>query len=415
MKMNRKIPYIILSLLISLILWIYMVGVEQPETEEVLSGIKVVLKGEQQLFEDRRLIVTSESTPTISLLVRGNMVNLSKLKNRKNEIVVTADLSVITSAGPYSLAYDVESLPVESVSVIERRPYYINIQVEKVDTGIIDIVVENKGSIAEGFMADTPVITPETLKISGPQEKVKAIAYAEVVWQRENQERTLSQELEYVFRDENGNEISKEGITADHNFVTVTFPVKKIKNINLLVDIVDGGGAKEENIEYSMYPEYITVAGSAEALEGLNNITVGRIELAKIISPGEISFRINLPNEVESISGENTCTVTIQRIMGVTTREFICDNITVINIPEGHNVEVITNELPVRLRGREEILDLIYPYNLRAVADLKDAALSSNGRYSVVASIYLDGYSDAGVVGEYRIVIEVSAEAEDTE
>jgi len=410
MKMNRKIPYIILSLLISLVLWIYMVGVEQPETEEVLSGIKVVLKGQEQLFEDRGLIVTSDSTPTISLLVRGNMINLSKLKTRKNEIVVTADLSVITSAGPYSLAYDVESLPVDSVSVIERRPYYINIQVEKVDTRIIDIVVENKGSIAEGFIADTPIVTPEYLKISGPEEKIKSIEYAEVVWERENQERTLTQELEYVFRDENGKEVSKEGITADNDFVSVTFPVKKIKNLNLLVDIVDGGGAREENIEYSISPEFITVAGSADALEGLNNITVGRIDLAKIISPGEISFRINLPNDVESISGETNCTVTIHQITGVTMREFICNDITVINIPEGLNVAVLTNELPVRLRGREEILDLIFPHNLRAVADLKDASLSSNGRYSVIANIYLDGYSDAGVVGEYRIVIEVSAE-----
>lgn len=387
-----------------------MIGVEQPETEETISGIKVVLKGEEQLYEDRGLIVTSESTPTVSLVVRGNMINLSKLKTRKNEIEVTADLSVITSAGPYSLAYDVESLPVDSVSIIERRPYYINIQVEKVDTGIVDIVVENKGSIAEGFMADTPILTPEFLKISGPEEKIKSIAYAEVVWERENQERTLTQELEYVFRDENGKEISKEGITTDHNFVAVTFPVKKIKNLNLLVDIVEGGGAREENIEYSLSPEFITVAGSPEALEGLNNITVGRIDLAKIISPGEISFRINLPNEVETISGETSCTVTIHQITGVTTREYICDDINVINIPEGLNVEIITNELPVRLRGREEILDLIFSHNLRAVADLKDASLSTNGRYSVIANVYLDGYSDAGVVGEYRIVIEVSAE-----
>jgi hypothetical protein len=37
-----------------------MVGVEQPEKEETISGIKVILKGEEQLYEDRRLVVTTE-------------------------------------------------------------------------------------------------------------------------------------------------------------------------------------------------------------------------------------------------------------------------------------------------------------------------------------------------------------------
>ena len=40
MKRSRKIPYMILSVLITLLLWIYMVGVEQPEKEETISGIK---------------------------------------------------------------------------------------------------------------------------------------------------------------------------------------------------------------------------------------------------------------------------------------------------------------------------------------------------------------------------------------
>ena len=410
MKRSRKIPYMILSVLIALLLWIYMVGVEQPEKEETISGIKVSLKGEEQLFEDRRLVVTTENIPTISLLVRGNMMDLSKLNSKKNEIVVTADLSVITSAGPYSLAYDIETLPVDTVSIIERSPYYINLQVDKVETDIIEVVVQNKGSIAEGFMADAPVVEPEFLRVSGPEEKIKSIEYAKVVWTRENQERTLTDNCEYVFINSAGEEVDKEGITVDLETVTVTFPVKKIKEVNLLVDIIDGGGAKEENIEYSISPETITVAGSTTTLDGINNITVGRIELSKIISPGEIHFKIKLPNDVESISGETECTVSINRIVGVETREFICEDITVINLPEGLYVEIITNQIPVRVRGRAEILDLIYSYNLRAVADLAEASLSSNGRYSVITDLFLDGYSDAGVVGEYRIVIEVSSE-----
>jgi hypothetical protein len=110
---------------------------------------------------------------------------------------------------------------------------------------------------------------------------------------------------------------------------------------------------------------------------------------------------------VESVSGERTCTVTIREITGVTSREYVTNNLSIINLPKGLKADIITKELGVRLRGNEDTLNLIYGYNLRAVADLQNESLSE-GRYSVPVTVYLDGYDDVGVVGEYYIVIEVS-------
>jgi len=412
MNPKNKIPYILLSLFISLVLWIYMVGVEQPETEDTITGIKVVLEGQDQIYEDRGLVVTTKGTPTVSLVVRGNMINLAKLRTKKDEILITADLTKITSTGEHNIAYEIESLPVDKVSVLERSPYYITVQIDRVQSRLVEIICKNNGSIAEGFMAEDPIIMPENLQVSGPEEKINAISYAEVVWSRENQERTLKSDLEFIYRGENGEEIPKDGITANYDYITVTVPVKKMKDIYLLVDVIEGGGAKSENIDYTISPKVVTVAGDPSKVDALNSITVGRLELAKIISPGKLEFNIILDNDIENISGEDTCIVTINEIVGITTREYSCSNITLINLPEGMNAEIITKELKVRLRGKEEILDLIYGHNLRAVADLGPESLTADakGKYSVDASIYLDGYADVGVVGEYRIVIDVNPE-----
>jgi YbbR domain-containing protein len=412
MKLKAKIPYILLSLVISLILWIYMVGVEQPEREETISGISVELEGHDQLYEDRGLIVISEDTPTVSLVVRGNMVNIAMLKTKKDDIRITADLTKITSTGEHNIAYEIESLPVDKVSILERDPYYITVKVDRVQTRPVEVICKNNGSIGEGYMAEDPIVTPEYLRISGPEEKINAIAYAEVVWSRKNQERTLKSDLEYVFRDSDGNIISGDGITADYDFVTVTVPIKKVRDIFLLVEIVEGGGAKEENIEYTVSPPVITIAGDPSKVDALNHLVVGRLELAKIISPGKLEFNIILDNDIENISGEDTCTVNITAITGIATREYTCDNITLINVPEGMNVGIVTKELKVRLRGKPETLDLIFSHNLRAVIDLEREALTADakGRYSVGLDVYLDGYADVGIVGEYKAVIDVNTE-----
>lgn len=406
MKGKNKIPYILLSLIISLMLWFYVVGIEQPEKEETISGIKVTFVGEEQLYEDRALVVSSEKIPTVSITVRGNMINISSLKTRKDEIVCTVDLSVVTEPGEKRVAYDV-TLPVENVTITERLPYYVSLQVEAVQTTVVGVVCKNEGSIAEGYIGEEPILTPSTLQISGPEAKIDSIAYAEVVWTRENMDRRKTMDLEYVFRDENGDEIPKDGLSSNFEFITVTVPVKKTKDINLLVEVVEGGGATADNIVYELSPSVISIAGEPDVVDALNSITVGRLELAKIISAGELEFPIILPNEVENTSGESACKVTIQGIVGVSTREMLCESVALINVPEGLKAEIVTRELEVRLRGKEETLNLIYGYNLRAVADLENASISE-GRYSVTAQVFVDGYGDVGVVGEYRIIIEVS-------
>jgi len=56
------------------------------------------------------------------------------------------------------------------------------------------------------------------------------------------------------------------------------------------------------------------------------------------------------------------------------------------------------------IRGPQEIIDLVNAYNVRIVADLADLG-SAVGRYAVDAKVIVDGYSDAGGVGDYSVVV----------
>ncbi len=299
----------------------------------------------------------------------------------------------------------------DNVTLLERLPYYVDLKVEKVQSSAVDVVIRNEGSLAEGYLAGESELLPNTLQVSGSEELIKSIAYAEVVWTRENVSRTLTVDLDYNLIDKNGDVIPRDGITSNYEFITVTMPVQRTKEVNLAVLFTEGGGATEGNIVYEMEPKSITVAGDPANLEALNSITLGTIDLAKIINPGEIEFQIILPNDVINLSGETIGSVNILEIVGLSMKEFVCEDITVINTPEDLNVEIITQQLPVRLRGNLDVLGLIFDHNIRAVADLEGAAISE-GKYSVPAKMYIDGYTSVGIVGEYKIIIEISAKEE---
>ena len=105
------------------------------------------------------------------------------------------------------------------------------------------------------------------------------------------------------------------------------------------------------------------------------------------------------------MSGVTQATVTI-KISGLTTRtlEVETGSIEQINVPEGYTADVVTQTFQVQIRGEQEAVDAVIPSQLRIVADLSNAG---RGNQTVDAKVYLDGSSNVGVVGEYKIVVNV--------
>ncbi len=57
------------------------------------------------------------------------------------------------------------------------------------------------------------------------------------------------------------------------------------------------------------------------------------------------------------------------------------------------------------VRAPEDVLNQISSNNLRAVADFADMAITSSGVYNPAVRIYIDGFPEAGYVGEYKIYV----------
>ena len=62
--------------------------------------------------------------------------------------------------------------------------------------------------------------------------------------------------------------------------------------------------------------------------------------------------------------------------------------------------------LPVTIRAKETVLDQIQVNNIRAVADLSGINdTTASGVITPVVKIHIDGFPEAGYIGEYRIYV----------
>jgi YbbR domain-containing protein len=404
---SSKTFTIIISLVIAILLWVYVVNYENNNIPATITGIPISYIGEDDILEDRQLLVSDKIEQTVSVKVLGKRSIVSSLT--KDSFIITADLTNVTQSGENNIAYTVDfvkNLNTEGVYILEKSPQILRVIIDNMTKKTVEVREDFQGSTAEGYMKEPVTFNPATVTVSGPEEVISKIEYASVLIKRENLSKSVSGTVSYDLRDADDNIISVERLSLEPELVSFYVPVVKTKDVVLSVELIEGGGAKKKDAVIEITPQVITLSGDAATLDGINQIYLGTIDLSSFISSTNQVFSIPLPNDVTNISGETEASVTVT-VKGLETKRLYTTNIELINAAEGCRAIPITQSKEVVIRGPAEIIDLIEPQNIRIVADLSSLG-NSKGRYSVDTRVTIDGYSEAGVVGsDYAIVVEL--------
>ena len=405
-KTNKHGLYIVLSILIAMMLWIYVGYIDSNEGTYTIRNVPVVFTGEDVLAE-QGLMITDGANQTINLSVRTTWSTLLKLSS--NTVSVVVDVSGIENPGLYSTGYrTVYPVGVSSnaVSITGSTAQNIEYTIARRSQRVVEVKGIFNGDVADGFQQGEFSFAPASVQVEGEEDVVNQVDYALVTLNREEPlSETFTGDMPFQLIGFDGNPLDMEhlNLETDVNTVQVTLPVVKLKEIELKVELLPGGGATEENAEVTIEPSTITISGSEEDLATKSEIILGQIDLSQVFSQETYTFDIPLEVGLNNVSGVTQATVTV-KITGLATRTLEVDNIQFINEPEGCTPEKVTLSCQVQIRGQQEAVDAVIPSQLRIVADLSNAG---RGNQTVDAKVYLDGSSDVGVVGEYKIVVNV--------
>ncbi len=413
---KSKTLYIVISCFASVILWLYVASYENTTQSVTLTGLEVKYIGGEDILQDRNLLVTDKDMQDVSLTLLVKRSLVSQLT--KDTVHVSVDLRDIRTSGVYGKVYTIsyDNVDEEDVIVTRRDPEYMTVNIDRMDVNP-EVVVRGvfDGTIAEGYLSEPIIYSPETIEVSGPESVISRIAFAKVVIDREELTRTVSGVVEYTLVDRDGQPVESAEITTSVKEIQYTIPIVKVKDVALTVNLLSGGGATEDDAVVRIDPPTITVSGDAELLSGINQLQLGTIDLASFNLSTTETFAVVLPNGVNNLSGEKEASVTVS-IRGLATKRVITTNISFINVSEGYTPRPITQYKEVVIRGPKEILDMISGSNIRIVGDLADIG-NAVGRYSVPTTVEVLGYREVGVIdGSYNIVVSLEeAAAEDEE
>ena len=409
MKKNKILLFAV-SLIAASVLWIYVVTVVNPEGERTISGIPVTFSGEEVLREDQSLIITEGKDATVTAQFHGKNADLNKLLQQQDEITAVVDVSKIRSAKSYSLTYELRlpsSVQDAGITTASRSPSSINITIQRQVSQPVQIVGDFTGvSVADGYMLEKTSFDFDVVQVTGPEDVVSSIACAKVVVNRSNLDRTTTDTVPYTLCDKDGNAVDMTNLSVDVDSLEVTLSVVKYKDVALEVEVIDGGGATSKDTKVDIDPPTITLSGDAAVLDGINKITLGSIDLSDLESnSATLPFDIVIPNDTKNISGVDQANVTVT-IRNKATAVIRATNIAFIHEPDGLEATSMTKQVQVTIRASESDIAKITSNNLRLVADLADYSIP--GTNSVPVTVYIDGFPDAGVIGDYTIVVSLA-------
>ncbi len=402
---ESKWIYILLSILLAVMFWFYVRVDQDPPQTSWFYNVPVEVVGSSVLTR-QGLTVSSISQRTVNLQIKASASVLDTLTRNRKDFTVSLDVSKCTE-GENKLAY-FPNWPVnvneENVTTVDRKPESISVTVEKLYTNSFQVEFQLKGKVADGYQAGTPAISPETVIVSGPVEQVSQVSKVVAILEEEELNERFAGDLPLVLLNSAGEELTELDVSLDADYAYVVLPVVVVKEVPLTVNFLPGGGATEEDVEWSMDMDSITVSGAEADMDKLTEISVGSVDLSKVVGTNSFTFPVELDPSLENVTGITTVTVTVT-INGLSTRTFDVDNIQLANVPDSYQATAETQVRTVVVRGREEDLANIDVSQLRIVADMSN--ITSIGTYSVPVKVYLDASSSVGVIGEYSIVVNV--------
>lgn len=261
--LNNKTFLCIMSLVISVFVWFFVVTTQDPQRTEKVSGVEVIC-GLNQYQLNEGLSIVSKSGEEVSFLATGRR---SFVTGVRGSYYAKLNLDNITQPGKYNITPSI-STP-DGVYISNVNPSVIEVYIDKNVTSLVPVDIKTENSLPEGLIIKDIESSIKQLSVTMPSLGLEQIAYAGVTVDLSEITESSKLNCEVKLYDINNEPIEIKGAIIDYKTVTVDITVEKHASLPVK-PMVYVGGALYDNIQFA--PKTIDVYGDISAFEGISEI-----------------------------------------------------------------------------------------------------------------------------------------------
>lgn len=385
----------LISLLISFVLWVWVSVEKSPITQKVITDVPVKIDLTGSIPEQLNLQIFGDKEFKVDVTVSGKKYVLASLD--KDDIVVTAVTNYVDSSGSKTLQLKYTLADgSEDFEIIGLSSSYIEVYFDTYKEVELPLNAEFTTDIDALLPADcilgNIVFSTQTVKVSGPATEInrisKAVAKVNLTDTLEKNT-TVAPEIQLVTED--GSSLAYSQINTNGVDITMSIPVLKIVTLPSSVEFKNAPSNFVQNpLNYTVYPSQITAAVPIDLADSMRTIPVATIDFAEI-SNGINTFNIS-SNDIEGIvpvsatASKFKVTVDASNLSSKSV-SVPASKVQILNADPAFNVTNIENgNLVFTVVGDAETLETINADSLNLTADLSGASLSEGTSSAVVTA-----------------------------
>ena len=278
----------VISVLIAILVWIFVIYSENPSIDFKLNAIDVQLINESSLLNKNLMIVEKNSISDASIVIRGKRQDLISVMGN---ISASVDLSQISEPGVYKLQ-PVFDIPSNAVYISKRNTRYIEVTVKEMEEKTVPVTIIQKNSDKNKSFIVESLPEKSTMTVKGTADDIERIDHAAIYIDVAAMTQTNSETYNYVFEDENNSEILPiNDIISDQSILVKNNVYDKITldiNLSIPSDIDD-----KYTVEL-ISQDVDQVSVGIKSLEGRNVQSITNITEFENLTPGTNKYQIKL-------------------------------------------------------------------------------------------------------------------------
>lgn len=383
----------LLAALFAVILWLVVVNIDDPKISQRFSA-SVVIENAEYLTDQGKYYEILDDTNTIVFTVTAKRSYIEKLSNTDFKAVANMEYAVIDNDnGRGKVPIEVTALRYSSLVTISKATQNLEIALDNLAQEQFIVGVETTGTLPEGCALGEVTVSPNLLKVSGPESVVDQIDHVTASVDVTNMTSDVVASVIPVLYDSEGNVIDKKDLTLNMSTVTVTARILDTKDVALIFNVTGtpADGYAYMDMEYE--PKTIAIKGTASSLNNVTAINIPEKALDISGARGDITQVIDvseyLPSGVtiaDSSQAKVKVTVHVAQLSTKVVNIFP-SSIRVLNLPDGYKLSYDTSVIRVNISGIAE--DIAAFDSDRLVASI-DAGQLTPGTHEVEVALDLD-------------------------
>lgn len=293
-KNDRKV--IILSVIVAIIMWGYVMTTTNPSLSKTVRNVPLIITNLNDIQSDGYEVVDRDELPTISVTVEGA---------RDVLMDVSAD-NLVASVTVASIDEGIKSINLKidspaGVKVLKKEPNQINLKLEKVIEKQLSVDLEVTDDIKDGKILEVNENSPTEITVKGLRTVVDSVEKIVASVDDEDYLNGKIHNIPVKAYDKDNKEVTDVVLSAKE--VSVSYIVSTTKEVEIKAQS-SAPLSGYSLISLTTVPTKVIIKGQNDIISKIDSIETEEIDISTLKKTTTGEVELNLPDGVEIYDGD---------------------------------------------------------------------------------------------------------------